>query len=67
MSTSPEPQTVTSIRFRPDVRARLDAWCAEHQRSVNWATNRFVDQALDAEGWPPADSTQTDNPTGMEP
>lgn len=64
MSTSSESSDVpvTSIRFRPDVRARLDAWCATHDRSLNWATNCFVDQVLTAEGWPPADSIQADTP-----
>lgn len=58
--TKPQEIPNTTIRFEPAVRARLDAWCEANDRSLNWATNQLITKALDAEGWPPADSSQPD-------
>lgn len=56
-----------SVQLNSEVAARINAWCLAHDRTLTWAINYMTSKGLDAEGWPPANSTQTDNPTGMEP
>lgn len=43
-----------SVQLNSEVAARLDAWCLAHDRSLSWAVNHLVAEALDAQGWPAA-------------